>query len=302
MNGIGITVYDTVVNIVGGINSSSMLPKLCLTGSEGAAAGSIMSIYIFPYLLARNVNGDKSALYEFILWLIPLYFTHSSTAFILVSLNVVVYTYLMLKQSVRKPAHLQKLIFAVLILLGLSIFVSLGFLGEDILDEINYLLFEKLTDSNNGSTISRSIPLIVNWGVFTEMPILGVGNGLQGYFFNDYFPMWTLFVEGSDVGQFYDIAQTGIVNGGVFWGGYFSGYGIVGLILAFTYIRKLWRTRKKRTNAMGIFNDVFLIAIPAFFISGFQGELYAAFYVWFIVALPFMNYNFKDYTLKCGMK
>lgn len=295
MSGIGGGIYDAVVGVIGGVNPSSQLPKLCLTGSEGAVAGSIMTIFVFPYLLARNIYGDKKAIYELLLWMVPLYFTHSSTAFILFFLNIIVYVIIVLKDFVRNRARLRNLIITSLVVLaGMSVAKYIGLVNVDVLDEVNYLLFEKVSDEENGSTVSRSIPLFINWGAFTEEPVMGVGNGLQGYFYNKYFPTRAFYVEGSDVGNFYEVAQTGIVNGGIFWGGYLSGYGTIGIILAIVFVKNLIRLRKRRSKVMGLFNEFFIIAAPTFFLSGFQGELYATFYAWFIVSLPFMNYSNLD--------
>lgn len=295
MSGFGGGMYDAIVGAIGGINPSYQLSKLCLTSSEGASAGSIMAIFVFPFLLARNIHGDKKAIYEVLLWIVPLYFTHSSTAFILFSLNIIVYVIIMLKDSVRNRPRLRNfMITGFVVLTGMSVAKYFGFVNVNVLDEVNYLLFEKAADEENGSTVSRSIPLILNWGAFTEEPIMGVGNGLQGYFFNKYFPDWAFFVEGSDVGGFYTKAQKGIANGGIFWGGYLSGYGVIGIVLAIVFINKLVGLRRRRLKSMGLFNEYFIIAAPAFFLSGFQGELYATFYAWFIVSLPFMNYSYLN--------
>ena len=53
MNGIGGELYNKL-NIFGFLSSS--LPKVCLTGSEGASAGCIMSLFVFPYLYSRIVS------------------------------------------------------------------------------------------------------------------------------------------------------------------------------------------------------------------------------------------------------
>ena len=59
----------------------------------------------------------------------------------------------------------------------------------EMFEQIEYLLFEKATDSDNGSTVSRTVPLLVNWGAFMEHPIFGVGNGLQGYYYEKFYCM-----------------------------------------------------------------------------------------------------------------
>lgn len=295
MLGIGSSIYDDIVNIIGGINTSSMLPKLCLTVSEGAAAGCLMGILIFPFILSRIIHGDRRAKYELFLWLIPLYFTHSSTAIILFTFDIFLFMYLMVKKSAYHRKIFVNTIgfFSFIGICALGLFMS-GLMQTEIIEDITYLLFEKAGDQENGSTISRSVPFILNWGCFTEMPLFGVGNGLQGYFFNKYFPMQYLFVEGSDVGVFYEKAQTGIANGGCFWLGYLSGYGILGIIILLVLISKFRASIKYRSKNLGLFREMYIMGSLCFFPLGMQGEAYSLYYAWFVLSIPFMYFRKEE--------
>ena len=295
MNGIGTALYDTIANTIGGTNPSSLLPKLCLTGSEGASAGSLLGIFVIPFVLSRILHGDKTAKYELLLWLIPIYYTRSSTAMMLFFMNLIIFTFLKSKESFNGK-HFIKNIVGLCCIVGIVALVVLltGSVGGGVLDEIEYLVFRKAFDQDNGSTISRNIPLILNWGAFTEMPLLGVGNGLQGYFFNKYFPREYMNIPGSDVWEFYEIAQTGIANGGCFWPGYLSGYGIAGLIVLAIIIVAIVRQWKQRQTGIGIFSEMFIMGALCFFPCGMQGELYATYYAWFVISLPFMCYNLRS--------
>lgn len=126
------------------------------------------------------------------------------------------------------------------------------------------------------------------------MPLLGVGNGLQGYFYNKYFPMEFLSIAGSDVGEFYEIAQTGIANGGCFWPGYLSGYGILGLLVLFNLVTKLIKQRKLRCQNLGLFNEMFIMGAICFIPLGMQGEAYSLYYAWFVLAIPFMYFQKEE--------
>lgn len=292
MLGIGSGLYDAAVSVIGGLNSSDMLPKLCLTVSEGAAAGSLIGVFVFPFLFARIIHGDKSAQMELLLWLIPLYFTHSSTAMILVFCCFLVFLYEGTKKGTSLVFKLTG--FAILAAIFCLILLVTGVLGNEVWEEINYLLFEKASDQDNGSTISRQVPFIINWGCFTEMPLFGVGNGLQGYFYNKYFPMYLLNIHGSDVGNFYDVAQTGIANGGCFWPGYLSGYGIAGLLVLLNLVIKLIKQKKIRSQNLGIFNEMFIMGAICFIPLGMQGEAYSLYYAWFVLAIPFMYFQKEE--------
>lgn len=287
MHGVANGLYDAIVYIIGGINESARLPKLCLTLSEGASAGCLMGLIVFPFLFARYNDGDKRALRDILWWMPLLFFSHSSTALILFAGIFLIFIF---RAKVKNINNLIGVfISASLILLFLLFFSSKNSGGEK--ETIQYLLFEKPFDDTNGSKISRSVPLILNWGVFTEMPVMGVGNGLQGYFFNKYFPREYMYVEGSDIWTFYEIAQTGIANGGCFFPGYFSGYGIIGMFVLFIVIGKLRQTYKQRKENLGIFGDMFVMGSLAFVLMGMQGEAYCQYYAWFVISIPFMYWD-----------
>lgn len=280
-------IYLVFAKIIGGL--SPVLPKLCLTGLEGAAAGSLLGVFVFPFLFARIMHGDNKASRELLLWMIPLYFTHSSTAYILFMVDFLMFVFYMLKNGLSGGKVFKQMFgLGMLAIIGYSTLSFTGIIDTDIIKDINYLLFEKATDADNGSTLSRSIPFYLNWGAFTEMPILGVGNGLQGYFFNKYFPMEALYIPGSDVGVFFERAQSTITNGGCFWPGYLSGYGIMGIIVLFIVIMKLNKTRKLRRKNLGLFNEMYLMGSICFIPLGMQGEVYCLYFAWFVISIPFM--------------
>lgn len=288
MLGIGGGVYDAIVRIIGGIRPSSEMPKLCLTLSEGAAAGCLMGTLIFPYILAKINNGEKRCIYELVLWMPLLFYTHSSTALILFAVDIAIFV---LKSKKSNIIGMFTMMATVAIIVVALMFVGKQSGSNDDRSSVTYLLFEKAFDKNNGSTISRTSTFGYNWGAFTEMPLMGVGNGLQGYFYNKYFPMEYLYMEGTDIGAFYEIAQTGIVNGECFLPGYFSGYGIFGLIVLLIIVSKMRRTYRARKDHLGIFGDMFPIGAIGFFVMGLQGEAYCLYYAWFVVSIPFMYWE-----------
>lgn len=273
----------------------SPLSKLPLTGSEGASGGCLIGILILPYLFSRILTAIKVLKYIImvILWLPVIYFTNSTTAYIITTLGFIVFFLLFL----LKPNKHLKLMMPVLLIV-ICIFIVLVFpsvaskvLPDEVGNRIEYLLVEKATDTNNGSTVSRTIPLLVNWGAFTEYPILGVGNGNQGYFYNKYFPEWARHAEGSDVMVFYEKNQTGIANGAVFLPSLLSGYGIVGVILTVGYLIKCIIIVIEKKKTLGIFYYMFFISWVAVFFSGLQGEFVGEYYIWFVLSIPYMTPN-----------
>lgn len=289
MNGIGTGVYDRI-NYLGILNTSSQLPKLCLTGNEGASAGCIIGVFIMPFLFSHIIIGKRKCVFEALLWLIPLYYTYSSTAYILFIVDVIVLLVFLIIKS-DKPSRGFITLVIIILCVGITFMVLYqgGLVNEDQINNIHYLLFEKASDENNGSTIARNISLLVNWGAFTEYPILGVGNGLQGYFYESYFPAHALKVAGSDAGVFLDRSREGISNGGVFTLSLLSGYGIIGCFFILVFVGKCIKSNALNKASNRNFYFLYIIAGIAFIIMGFQGDAYGLYYAWFMLSIPFMT-------------
>lgn len=283
--------YDTV-DIFDVFRNSNKLPKLVLTGSEGASAGTLIGIFVLPYLLSKLLSGIKvlKHIIHIVLWLPVIYYTNSSTAYIVAAVDLVVFFMMFLLKKDKHP----RLIISVSIVSIFTLFVVLfpstvaSVLPDEVGERIDYLLLEKATDTKNGSTVSRTIPLLVNWGAFTEYPILGVGNGNQGYFYEKYFPEWARHVAGSDVLVFLERTQNEIANGAVFFPSLLSGYGIVGMIFLICYLVMCFKIIKEKRKSLGIFYYMFFMSWAAVLFAGVQGSFEGTYYIWFILSIPFM--------------
>lgn len=77
-----------------------------------------------------------------------------------------------------------------------------------------------------------------------------------------------------------------------------SGYGIVGCLFIALFVYSLVRMNKRRKNVNGNFYSMFIIAAVAFFIAGFQGDMYGMYFAWFMLSLPLYDgtteYNLKE--------
>lgn len=289
MNGIGAGIYDKL-NFLGILNNSKDLPKLCLTGTEGASAGSLIAVFVFPFLLSKVIMGERKHLLELLLWIVPLYYTFSSTAYILAVISILTFIVLLLIHNDNTSKGIATLLIVImLILLVFYIVTTTNLLSNKQIEQLQYLFFEKASDKNNGSTVSRTIPLLVNWGAFTEYPIMGVGNGLQGYFYEKYIPDWALRASGSDIGVFIERSRQGINNGGLFFPGILSGYGIVGCAAIAIFIWRALQEHQKTKLYSGIFYYSGIIAFLAFIMMGFQGDAYGLYYAWFMLSVPFIR-------------
>ena len=172
-------------------------------------------------------------------------------------------------------------------------------LPEKISNNIKYLLFEKIQDSNNGSTVWRSVPLYYNWGAFTEYPLIGVGNGLQGYFLEKYFPDAMRTVKGVDAVGLLKNWTSGVSNGALFWPSILSGYGIIGVFLVLIYIVKSERLIRKKMKALGTLYYMYRLSIFAIIFAGFATDFVAKYYIWFAISIPLIpvaNQNGAELT------
>lgn len=292
------TIGGSINTIYKGIDFLGVFPdvnrvqKLSLTTTEGAGAGTLISIFVTPYLFSAILFKNKIGKYviQLILWVPIVVFTRSSTAYILFAFSLLIFTIKLMKTHRGSNAILFLVITMSFILLVLLLFPEIL---STLFPDLYYMLFKKATDLSNSSTASRTVPFIMNWGAFTEAPIFGVGNGLQGYFYTKYFPSWGFNVAGSDILQYYDKAQTTIVNGGVFIPSLLSGYGVVGVTLIVLWVKKYLLFAKKNREELGIYYHMFVFAAISFIISGLQGEVCGTYYMWFMLSLPLMASGIK---------
>lgn len=268
------------------------MSKLCLTGTEGASAASIIGIFVIPYLLSGIVRKKQiiSEIIQILLWLPIIYATKSSSCYICVVASFPVFFIRLIRNGFENRNKMTGVFVFLFLIIAMYLFRGniIDMFPAEIQLQLRYLLFEKVSDLDNGSTISRTVPLLTNWGAFTEYPIFGVGNGCQGYFYIKYFPNWALNVAGSDVIKFYNSAKTGIVNGAIFFPSILSGYGIVGSILFIRYMFKANRVMAGKARLVNRFADFYYIALIPIIVCGFQSEFAVKYVIWFVMSLPYM--------------
>lgn len=286
LGGIFTTVYDSL-NVLGTFQKSSYfqsLGRLPLTGTEPAAAGGVIAVLVYPVLLASILNKTKTRqnILLVLLWLPIVYFTKSSTCYMLIFIEIIAFLILLYKNSSMKLAYL---LVAVLVLIGGSA-TALKFQGLNFTNSEDnmfyYLLFDKVGDKNNESTVTRTIPIYINFSVFVHYPISGVGNGNQGFFYDDYYPSWGDISKGT-----YDKVQ-GVADGGVAIPSLFSGYGLLGVIAVFVYFVKAHKLMRQNKEELGVFYYIYILSGIALFINGFQEDYLGNYYAWFMLSIPYM--------------
>ena len=266
------------------------IEKLSLTGIEGASAGTIISVLVMPYFYSRIITSKKQMRYivSVVLWLPILYYTHSTTAYILFAVISTVFVYFLIREG-KNTLYLGMGAFLIIISLFM-LFPELGvkLIGKGNPNSIVYLLRKKAFDRGNGSTVTRTVPFVTNFKTFLAYPILGVGNGLQGYFYQTYFPEWAYDAVGSDVMLFYNEASTTIVNGGLFFPSLLSGYGIVGCTAILLWAVKYVQMARRKKESLGLFYYMFFMGLVGIMVTGLQGEVTGKYFLWFVFSLPLM--------------
>jgi hypothetical protein len=270
----------------------SSMPKLSLTTLEGASAGGLISIFVLPFLYSQVITQANTGRYiiQVFLWLPVLYYTSSSTGYILFVVVTLFFIFLRFKntnQAMTKTVFLAAIsIFMLIVIIFPNYILSL--LPDQASGQVKYLLLEKVFDRGNGSVAMRLTPFYMNYGAFCEFPIFGVGNGLQGYFFEKYVPDFFFTSSGYDAKALYYSITSSISNGSLFFPSILSGYGIVGASFFGIYIYRLLKLAFIGKKQLESFYYMFLLAAAAVFVTGFQGDFTGMYYLWFMMSLPYL--------------
>lgn len=278
---IKLDIFDIFVD-----NVSSL--KMPLTESEGALAGNLLAIFVLPFLAANIIMEENNKKYvtQMLAWIPIIIISGSLAEYLLCAIFFITFGFYLLESKKSKKMFYTILIIPIIITAISTFFFSR--LPESIQMNIEYTIMEKLTDSSNGSTVSRTtIPFKYNFGAFKEYPILGVGNGNQGFFYHEYVDYNYSLVSG--VKSSYENAANTIYNGSLLFPSIVSGYGILGIFLLIIYIFKSEKEVNKNREELDIFYYFYKIARIPFFFAGFQTLFVGTYYIWFVLSIPFFK-------------
>lgn len=285
--------YDVIAGDILFMSSSYLLKenRITLTTTEPAHAGYIIVRLVLPLLLAYMIAEglNRKILIKIAVWLPVIYFTKSSNAYILVSVELVVFAVLMTwKLAKSKRILLNVYSGTVLLAIGFGCVLIPFILDKIDMSQVIYLVFQKITDKTNMSTAWRVAPLYINWEVFKDFPILGIGNGNQGFFYWEYFPDWAYDLLAGTKTMEWNSDE--LPNGLLFFPSILSGYGIVGIILFILFLLVAmmymwsWRDGHRREFAF------FFIAVLGVIVNGFSSDFVGCYDVWFIMSIPFLHH------------
>ena len=287
------SVYDVVNSLFGAWTSNHILRtgRIAMFTTEPATAGGIFGILIMPHLFSKCLFGSirNSDVIKIILSIFVLYFTKSTTAYVLVCISFIVFCFLLLRKG---ELHTITKV-SVGIILGLGLFMMLFYVVNmnDMISSVDRI-FDKLFNIDNQASASRKSLLYVDWEIFKKYPIAGVGNGNQGFFFRAFFP--TQLRSSYYAMEDFKMSTNHLFDGGPLFPAFISGYGIIGLILLTGFILYSIRIVKNNKEVFGYLYYYYIIASISLIVYGFSSTLIGEYTVWFIVSLPMAVYYWRQ--------
>ena len=268
--------------------------QIALTFWEPSWAAMFIGIVVIPVHAARLITRSDSPAAiaaEFVAWIPVIIFTKSTTAYLLTFASLGTAILFILFGRTRNFGV--RLIAVLLMGAGIFMLNNLEYVDSVLGFNFSYLLRTKVLDMQNQSTASRMIPIIGNWAIFLKFPIIGCGNGLQGYYFKSLIGGIASNYRALDkpVKALLSGTLPTIANGQLFFPAILSGYGLVGAALMVSFFAKCLKCVRERAESYGIFGQIYLLALVPVFIAGFKSEFVGIYYLWFILSLPYSAYD-----------
>lgn len=274
-------------------------------GTEPSSS-SLVLVYIIPMIISLIIKpiekNRRWREYLYILLFFPLFITSGSSTVLIMLLILVIATIIIVTKK--------KVFYKFLLIgsLGIGAIVafsygignmkkSIGYSADT--SSLEYLLFAKIRDTDNLSTMMRSSTIINDMRIFMNFPLLGVGDGLQGYFYNENLPKeFLVSPEVEDVFR----GKLGIIDGGgAFFPCFLSAYGILGFIFLIPLIYKYLYFFYKDWRRLNNFDIMLMLFLIVFAVSGWFGlGIRQNFPVILMLILPLASSNLNK--LICNQK
>lgn len=282
-------------------------PELCLTHmkvvlmfSEPSYAEMLLCGLLMPFICGNIiVKSHKTLDVLKILFLMPLVFFNGSSSVLVGTVICIAVTLILscLRGDISGKALLS--IFSVFVILVL-ICITNNPIKEIIVNQILIKPF----DNDNLSTIQRGSIIRNCIMIFLKYPILGVGNGVQGFFYE-------FHLRPEDY-KSYEVINTlkyenGVPGAGSWAGGWLSGYGIVGAIFLIVFIVSTFRAIKQYRGSQYYY--AYIIGGICFLVCGwFTASTTGGYLSLFILSIPTFSakyFEMKDaysyYNIKKGL-
>lgn len=268
--------------------------KLNLFTYEASTAGAFISIYILPFILAcyKSKYIKRSKCILLLLSIIPLIiYNDSSSGLLGVGICLVTFTILEIARSgIKKYKLINYTAIIFISLISIMIFIQgSNFKNYEIYDRT----IGKISDQSNLSTVHRSSSIYTNFMAVKEHPILGVGNGNQGFYYIKYLPDWA-FKSSESKGYYY--GRLGWPGSGAFLPTLISGYGILGILVFIAIIKISYNNLSLLKNTkIRIIYDFILLAFVGFLIQSYTTvNINGEYWIIFLLSLATKKYNLES--------
>lgn len=286
-------IYDHMDALGVLVDSSKLikLKRICLMGSEPSAIGDHINILLGPYILSNIICSKRKGKYiVFSLLMLPLIFlSYSSTAYIGTAVNLLIFFVLMLGKRKKKKYRGISLCCGILCSVIIGVAAYRISVDTNIGKDVQYFILEKTLDLENYSTATRYSSVLTDVKAFLKYPITGVGNGNQGYFYNEtvrqyYSPRVRKWSEIKNR----TTGSMGIVSGGGWVPSVLSGYGLVGITAIALFVKKC--VCKVRKENYGFLKYMYYIGGISFLVIATAGTgLEGNFSIIFVLSIPLMD-------------
>ena len=286
--------YDGINSLFNAWSSSAIIQtkRIALLSKEPAYSAGFITTIAIPFLLSKLFSNDYNfkTIIKLILYIVLLYYTKSTTGYTVLLVVLGVFSVIYYLNSNRSSTN--KLLYGALLIscaLGITIFVA----GNAMVSDSVSTVMDKLFSYDNPNSADRKGTIVVGLSILKRYPLFGVGDGNQGFFYQDFLPDWArLGFSGNNV---YNRASNVLFDGGSFLISFISGYGLLGIVLLASFIWYSFETIRNNRESFGIFYYFYCISIPAFIVIGIGATLMSHYYFWFVLSLPMMiSYWKKD--------
>lgn len=296
-------IYTVLTSIFALLPIDKLNRGVVFFGSEPASASTLFALTI-PVLLGRIIqqkNKKEQKWYILLILLfIPLFISSGSASVWITLLLTICATFIVLTKNLKAYKFLLGITFIIGFIIAIG--YGIGNFNKKNTNEnkeetnIEYLLLGKIQDTNNLSTMMRSSTIINNMKILGNYPITGVGDGIQGYFYNKNIP--NSFLISPEVSKIYK-GEVGIIDsGGAYFPAFFSSYGIIGLFFLLPLIRQYFYFFK-RWERINLLNIIFMIFIIIFVASAwFSMGIRQNYMVIVMFTLPIVALRYDLYSQK----
>jgi len=270
------------IELFGDIPMSISLFRINLLTPEPSEAGHYILSYCYPFILSSfisNYSVFKKIIFIkietllFILSIPLIIFTFSTSTYVIFILLLALTFILSLFNGKNKFRYRSKMIFFSLILIFLLFLIFIN--------NYDYIIpiFDKLSDTSNGSTHTRLYGIIGGLFIFLNYPF-GIGFANLRYVFYDYLPKplnLEQLLEYS-TGQAFQPKSLSII--------YLDSFGLIGLIIAIYFFYKIYKNLKNIKNISEFSSYVFysfIIFLISFLLESFNSSSFTILWIWVLI-------------------